>query len=145
VTRYSALRRFRLSAAAWLVLATVFCPIAARAGDMMSVGHRPVEPVERGVVYGLTAKELVLAAAIGGVIGATTGMVQNGLTAGAAAAGGVGVLTAIWIGHFVAEAIFVGGLWYFWPEPDPPDTHGTIGPISHVTRVSGLGMAASPR
>jgi hypothetical protein len=145
VTRHGGSRRFGLIAAAWLTLATVLLPTAAHADDMMFVSHRPVEPAERGIVYGLTAKELVLAAAIGGVIGATTGMVQNGLTAGAAAAGGVGVLTAIWLGHFVAEALFVGVLWYFWPEPDAPDTHGTIGPISHVTRISGLSLAASPR
>ena len=142
ITRHGVSRLSRFMAAAWLLLATLFLPIVAHASDPAPVSHQRLQPAERGIVYGLTAKELALAAAIGGVIGATTGMVQNGLSAGAAAGG---VLTAVFVAHLIAELLFVGGLWYYWPEPDAPDTHGTIGPINHVTRVSGLDMAASSR
>jgi hypothetical protein len=146
ITARGAARLYPSFVVALLMLATVLCPIGARAHDEMTGSHGHADNGDRGVVFGLTGKELAIAAAIGAGLGGTAAMVVNGATVGAGAGAGVGMLALIYFGHIAAEALVVGGLWYLWPEIDPPEEPpGTIGPISTVSRISGLGLAVSTR
>jgi hypothetical protein len=74
-------------------------------------------PDDDTLVFGLTATQLVVAAAVGAGAGAAVAVASGNAIAGASL--GFGTLGAIYVAHLAAEAIVVGGVYYWWPwEPD---------------------------
>jgi hypothetical protein len=66
---------------------------------------------------GLTATQLVVAAAIGAGAGVAVAVASGNALAGASL--GFGTLGAIYVAHLAAEALVVGGVYYWWPwQPD---------------------------
>jgi hypothetical protein len=93
--------------------ATLWLPPAALAdGTASSAG-----PDDDTVAFGLTATQLVVAAAVGAGAGAAVAVASGNAIAGASL--GFGTLGAIYVAHLAAEAVVVGGVYYWWPwEPD---------------------------
>ena len=104
--------------------AILWLPPAALAGGTAS----STGPDDDTLVFGLTATQLVVAAAVGAgagaaVAGAGAAVAVASGNAIAGASLGVGTLGAIYIAHLAAEAIVVGGVYYWWPwesEEQPP-------------------------
>ncbi|MGC2413428.1 MAG: hypothetical protein WA459_12120 [Stellaceae bacterium] len=81
----------------------------------------PADKADHTLVFGLTATQLALAAAVGAGAGAAEALASGNLVAGASL--GFGTLVAIYVAHLAAEAVVVGGIYYWWPwdgDPDPP-------------------------
>ena len=67
----------------------------------------------------MTATQLAIAAAVGAGAGAAGALASSNVIAGASL--GFGTLAAVYVAHLAAEAIVVGGVYYWWPwEADPP-------------------------
>jgi len=66
------------------------------------------------LVFGLTATQLVVAAAVGAGAGAVAAIASGNAIAGASL--GFGTLGAIYVAHLAAEALVVGGVYYWWPR-----------------------------
>jgi hypothetical protein len=74
------------------------------------------------LVFGLTATQLAIAAAVGAGAGAAGGLASGDIVA-AGASLGFGTLAAIYVAHLAVEALLVGGVYYWWPwdaKPEPP-------------------------
>jgi hypothetical protein len=87
------------------------------------------------IAFGLTAGQLAIAAAVGAGAGAAGAVVSSNVVAGASL--GVGTLAAIYVAHLAAEAVVVGGVYYWWPwgsEPEPS--------ASHTMTIRGAGEGA---
>jgi hypothetical protein len=96
-----------LAASLWL------SPAAALAGGSAS----PTGSDDDTLVFGLTATQLVVAAAVGAGAGAAVAVASGNAIAGASL--GFGTLGAIYVAHLAAEALVVGGVYYWWPwEPE---------------------------
>lgn len=109
--RMQALLGIALAASLWV------SPAATFAGEAKA----PADNSDHTVVFGLTAGQLAIAAAIGGGAGAAGALASGNILAGASL--GFGTLAAIYVAHLAAEAIVVGGVYYWWPweaEPEPP-------------------------
>jgi hypothetical protein len=92
-------------------------PAATFAGETV----KPADKHDNTLVFGLTATQLALAAAIGAGAATAGALASGNLVAGASL--GFGTLAAIYVAHLAAEAVVVGGIYYWWPweaEPDPP-------------------------
>lgn len=92
-------------------------PAATYAGEKAN----PTDNPDHALVFGLTPTELGVAAVIGAGAGAAGALVSGNLIAGASL--GFGTLGAIYVAHLAAEALVVGGVYYWWPwdpDPDPP-------------------------
>src|SRR5580765_8334820 len=89
----------------WVALATplaallLLAPAAALAGGTASTA----EPDGNTLIFGLTATELVAAAAVGAGAGAVVAVASGNAIAGASL--GIGTLGAIYVAHLAAEAI----------------------------------------
>ena len=96
-----------LAASLWL------SPAATLAG-----GTAPsAGPDDDTLVFGLTTTQLVIAAAVGAGAGAAVAVASGNAIAGASL--GFGTLGVIYVAHLAAEAIVVGGVYYWWPwEPE---------------------------
>jgi hypothetical protein len=102
-----------------VALAAALCslPAATFADEPMLPAGKPDDTI----VFGLTATQLALAAAVGAGVGAAGAIASGNVIAGASL--GFGTLAAVYVGHLAAEAILVGGIYYWWPwegDPDPP-------------------------
>jgi hypothetical protein len=105
-----------LAAALWA------SPDATFAGEGMILADEPDDTL----VFGLTATQLALAAAVGAGAGVAGALASGDVIAGASL--GVGALAAIYVAHLAAEAVLVGGIYYWWPweawpweaEPESP-------------------------
>lgn len=82
------------------------------------------------IVFGLTATQLAVAAAVGAAAGATGALVSGNVIAGASL--GFGTLAAIYVAHLAAEAVVVGGVYYWWPWETKPE-----GPVSRTMAIRG--------
>jgi hypothetical protein len=88
-------------------------PAATLAGQTMA----PADEPDNTIVFGLTATQLAIAAAVGAGAGAAGALASSNVIAGASL--GFGTLAAIYVAHLAAEAIVVGGVYYWWPwEPE---------------------------
>jgi hypothetical protein len=93
-------------------------PAATLAGDAKIAAEKP----DHTVAFGLTAGQLALAASLGAGAGAAGALVSGNMIAGAASLG-FGTLAAIYVAHLAAEAVVLGGMYYWWPwgaEPEAP-------------------------
>jgi hypothetical protein len=100
-----------------LMLAAV--PLAARAGEAAPAAP-PVE--DHGLVFGLTAPQLALGAAVGAGIGAVAALASGNALVGA----GLGTFAAIYVAHWIVEAAVIGGAVYFWPPAEEPHEGPTL-------------------
>jgi hypothetical protein len=92
-----------LAASLWL------SPAAALAGETV-----PPAATDGGTLpLGLTATQLVVAAAVGAGAGVAVAVASGNALAGASL--GFGTLGAIYLAHLAAEALVVGGVYYWWP------------------------------
>jgi hypothetical protein len=110
-------RRMRMVFGIVLAIALSASPTASYAGEKAN----PTDKADHALVFGLTPTELAVAAAIGAGAGAAGALVSGNLIAGASL--GFGTLGAIYVAHLAAEAVVVGGVYYWWPwesDPDPP-------------------------
>jgi hypothetical protein len=92
-------------------------PAATFADEPMIPAGKPDDTI----VFGLTATQLALACAVGAGVGAAGALVSGNVIAGASL--GFGTLAAVYVGHLAAEAVLVGGIYYWWSweaEPEPP-------------------------
>lgn len=88
-------------------------PAAALAGETAPSAGADAETL----VFGLTATQLVVAAAVGAGAGTIAAVASGNVIAGASL--GFGTLGAIYVAHLAAEALVVGGVYYWWPwEPE---------------------------
>jgi hypothetical protein len=95
------------------LVATLWLPPAALAGGTASSAG----PDDDTLVFGLTATQLVVAVAVGAGAGAAVAVASGNAIAGASL--GFGTLGAVYVAHLAAEAIVVGGVYYWWPwEPE---------------------------
>ncbi len=109
--RMRALRGIALAAILWS------SPTATFAAETMPPANKP----DNTIVFGLTAGQLALAAAVGASAGAAGALATSNIIAGASL--GFGTLAAIYVAHLAAEVVVVGGLYYWWPwnaEPEAP-------------------------
>jgi hypothetical protein len=84
-------------------------PVAALAGETV-----PSTGTDGGtLIFGLTVTQLVVAAAVGAGAGAIAAVASGNAVAGASL--GFGTLGAIYVAHLAAEALVVGGVYYWWP------------------------------
>lgn len=97
----------------------------------------PKEDPDRTVVFGLTATQLVIAAAVGAWLGGSAALATRRASLGA----GLGLLAAVYVAHLAVEALVVGGVYYFWPGDQPTDDSGAVAPGEGSVRISGLGFA----
>jgi hypothetical protein len=109
----------RMQALLGIALAAILfaSPAATFAGDA-----RLAEKPQHTVAFGLTAGQLGLATAVGAGAGAAGALVSANMIAGAASLG-FGTLAAIYVAHLAAEAVVLGGVYYWWPwgaEPEAP-------------------------
>jgi hypothetical protein len=110
-------RWFRAALGIVLAAALWSSPAASYAGDGANRADKP----EDALIFGLTPTELAVAAAVGAGAGVAGALVSGNLIAGASL--GFGTLGAIYVAHLAAEAVVVGGIYYWWPwdsDPDPP-------------------------
>jgi hypothetical protein len=110
-------RRMRAVIGIALAAALWSSPAATFAGETAI----PADKADHTLVFGLTATQLALAAAVGAGAGAAGALVSGNLIAGASL--GFGTLGAIYVAHLATEAVVVGGIYYWWPwegDPDPP-------------------------
>lgn len=84
-------------------------PAAALAGETAPSAGTDADTV----VFGLTATQLVVAAAVGAGAGTVAAVASGNVIAGASL--GFGTLGAIYVAHLAAEALVVGGVYYWWP------------------------------
>ena len=109
-------RRMRALLGVALALSLWSAPAATFAGNTTT----PADEHHDTLVFGLTATQLALAAAVGAGAGAVGALASGNFIAGASL--GVGTLGAIYFAHLAAEALVVGGIYYWWPweaEPEP--------------------------
>ena len=110
-------RRMRALLGVALAALLWWLPAATFADEPMIPAGKPDDTI----AFGLTATQLALAAAVGAGVGAAGALASGNVIAGASL--GFGTLAAVYVGHLAAEAILVGGIYYWWPweaEPDPP-------------------------
>jgi hypothetical protein len=110
-------RRMRAIIGIALAAALWSSPAATFAGEKAI----PADKADHTLVFGLTATQLALAAVVGAGAGAAGALVSSNLIAGASL--GFGTLGAIYVAHLAAEAVVVGGVYYWWPwdsDSDPP-------------------------
>lgn len=106
-------RRMRVVLGIALAASLWLSPAAALAGGSAS----PTGSDDDTLVFGLTATQLVVAAAVGAGAGAAVAVASGNAIAGASL--GFGTLGAIYVAHLAAEALVVGGVYYWWPwEPE---------------------------
>ena len=79
----------------------------------------PPEQSADAILFGLTATQLAIAAGVGVVAGAPGALVSSNVISGASL--GFGTLAAIYIAHLAAEALVVGGVYYWWPWETKPE------------------------
>src|SRR5580765_8105589 len=111
-----------LAASMWLSTA-----VSLAGGTASSAG-----PDDDTLVFGLTATQLVVAAAVGAGAGAAVAVASGNAIAGVSL--GFGTLGAIYVAHLAAEALVVGGIYYWWPwEPEDES------PALRATAIRGAG------
>jgi hypothetical protein len=93
-----------LAAALWL------SPAASLAGEAAPSAATDADTL----VFGLTATQLVVAAAVGAGAGAIAAFASGNAVVGASL--GFGTLGAIYVAHLAAEALVIGGVFYWWPQ-----------------------------
>jgi hypothetical protein len=107
----------RVVLAAVLAVSLLSLPGAAFAGETTSPADKHVDTI----VFGLTVTQLAIAAAVGAGAGAAGALVSANVITGASL--GFGTLGVIYVAHLAAEAIVVGGVYYWWPwETKPEDS-----------------------
>ena len=92
-----------LAASLWL------SPAAALAGETAP----PAGTGSGTVVFGLPATQLVIAAAVGLGAGTIAALASGNAIVGASL--GLGTLGTIYVAHLAAEALVVGGVYFWWP------------------------------
>lgn len=92
-----------LAASLWL------SPVAVLAGET----GKAVGPDSDTLAFGLTATQLAVAAAVGAGAGAAVAVASGNALTGLSL--GFGTLGAIYVAHLAAEALVVGGIYYWWP------------------------------
>jgi len=107
---------------------------AAPAATFAGEAKTPAGNSDHTIVFGLTAGQLAVAAAVGAGAGATGALVSSNIIAGASL--GFGTLAAIYVAHLAAEAIVVGGVYYWWPWAPEPEA-----PASRTMKIRGAGDA----
>jgi hypothetical protein len=90
-------------------------PTATFAAETMPPSNKP----DNTIVFGLTAGQIALAAAVGASAGAAGALASSNLIAGASL--GVATLAAIYVAHLAAEVAVVGGMYYWWPWNAEPE------------------------
>jgi len=118
----------RMRALLGVALAASLCssPAATFADETTT----PADRYDTTIVFGLTATQLALAAALGAGAGAAGALASGNLIAGASL--GFGTLAAIYVAHLAAEAVVVGGIYYWWPWEAEPEA-----PISRTIAIRG--------
>ena len=111
-----------LAASLWL------SPAATLAGETAS----PAGTDDDTLVFGLTATQLVIAAAVGAGAGAAVAIASGNAIASVSL--GFGTLGAIYVAHLAAEALVVGGIYYWWPWEPEDET-----PALRATAIRGAG------
>jgi len=115
-----------LAASLWL------SPAAALAGETA-----PPTATDSGtVVFGLTATQFVIAVAVGAGTGAIAALASGNAIVGASL--GFGTLGTIYVAHLAAEALVVGGVYYWWPWEPEPEAPATV--IKHPTKDGRAGL-----
>ena len=102
-------------------------PAATLAGETVN----PLGERDNAVVFGLTVTQLGVAAAVGAGAGAAGALVSGNVIAGASL--GFGTLAAIYVAHLAAEAVLVGGVYYWWPWEAKPEA-----PASRSMAIRGV-------
>jgi hypothetical protein len=107
----------RMRALLGITLAAILwsSPTATFAAETMPPANKP----DNTIVFGLTAGQLGLAAAVGASAGAAGALASSNLIAGASL--GVATLAAIYVAHLAAEVAVVGGMYYWWPWNAEPE------------------------
>jgi hypothetical protein len=108
-------------------------PAVTLAGETMD----PAAKLDNTLVFGLTATQLAIAAAIGAGAGAAGALVSGNLIAGASL--GFGTLAAVYVAHLAAEAVVVGGVYYWWPWEAKPEA-----PVSRTMVIRGTDTGRDP-
>jgi hypothetical protein len=103
-------------------------PVTTFAGEAKT----PADHSDHTIVFGLTAGQLAIAAAVGAGAGATGALVSSNVIAGASL--GFGTLAAIYVAHLAAEAVVVGGVYYWWPWASEPES-----PASRTMKIRDAG------
>lgn len=127
--------RTRLAVALIAFLAWSF--VAAHAAEKAAPGGERDDTV----VFGLTATQLAIAAAVGAGVGAVAVVASGNTLAGA----GLGSLAVIYVAHLVVEAVVVGGVYYMWPweenTADEPAGRTAIGGAEKPAALTALRLA----
>ncbi len=108
-------RRMRAVLAVAVAASLWSSPAATFAGETIN----PADKHDDTLVFGLTAAQLAVAAAVGAGAGAAGALVSGNVIAGASL--GFGTLAAIYVAHLAAEAVVVGGVYYWWPWEAKPE------------------------
>jgi len=106
-----------------LVASLWLSPIEVLAGGTAS----PAGAGDDTLVFGLTATQFALAAAVGAGAGAVVAIASGNAIAGVSL--GFGTLGAIYVAHLAAEVLVVGGVFYWWPW-EPADETPAAGPTA---------------
>jgi hypothetical protein len=123
-------RRMRVLFGVVLAASLWWLPAATFAGERVI----PADEHDDTLVFGLTATQLALAAAVGAGAGAAGALASGNVIAGASL--GFGTLAAIYVAHLAAEAVVVGGIYYWWPWEAEPES-----PASRTMTIRGAGEA----
>ncbi len=99
----------------------------------------PADEPEDTLVFGLTATQLALAAAVGAGAGLAGAVASGNVIAGASL--GFGTLAAIYVAHLAAEAVLVGGIYYWWPWEAWPWEADSESPTSRPIAIRRAGEA----
>ena len=117
--------------AMWAVAVAAFLwlpPAATFAGETATPFHKH----DNTLVFGLTATELAIAVGVGAGAGAAGALVSSNVVAGASL--GFGTLAAVYVAHLAAEAVVVGGVYYWWPWDAKPAASAP-----HTLAIGGTG------
>jgi len=105
---------------------------ASPAAAFAEEAKTPADKSDHTVVFGLTAGQLAIAAAVGAGAGAAGALVSSNIVASASL--GFGTLAAIYVAHLAAEAVVVGGVYYWWPWDSEAES-----PASRTLKIRGAG------
>jgi len=122
--RMQALLGIALAASLW----------ASPAASFAAQAKNPADKADHTIVFGLTAGQLAIAAAVGAGAGAAGALASSNIIAGASL--GFGTLAAIYVAHLAVEAVVVGGVYYWWPWDAEPEI-----PASRTMTIRGAGDA----